>query len=574
MTDSSSSSTFMTEEDYSTINIWEKVLSESSRSVADRLQTKTVVVLGDRSSGKSSLLARVQGNDLQALRRGVALDYSFIDVKSREDDEIVSRLHIWQPEGDVEYKSLLKFGLNESTFSNALVIIALDFTQPWNLVDSLKRWLSILENHLITNVYPKLPSGLLEELKNYLIYEFQQYTSISNSGATASSEIAPGRTIKKRKMIDEQSLLPLGDGIFDKNLGIPIIIVCCKTDYMVQLEKEFNYKDAHFDYIQTALRRICLSYGSALLYCSAKKNRNCEILLPYIEYRLLGFEFPHKAQLLEKDILFVPSGIDSLNKIKIDFDNQPLSKDPDEPYQEVIAIPKRLLHMRAQNRIEALIIAEEDQEFLAKNKEMIERDLENDKEDKRSGGVITQLIGEVASSMVAAPGSAPATGSRGSLSLLSSNVSTGGGGIHIPSSLLPNVRSATASISNNNSAISGIFSSSSTTDPTSSSNSVLPTSSNLVAPTSKNPGIAKSSKPSAATSAITNTHTETAANEHQVLSNFFNSLIHKERDRTSSRSSGIDSHTKGKTASLNAATREDVAKQLEKLKVKTITNNK
>lgn len=33
---------------------------------------------------------------------------------------------------------------------------------------------------------------------------------------------------------------------------------------------------------------------------------------------------------------------DSLAKIKVDFDNQNLTKDPDEPFEEIIKIPKRL----------------------------------------------------------------------------------------------------------------------------------------------------------------------------------------------------------------------------------------
>jgi len=58
----------------------------------------------------------------------------------------------------------------------------------------------------------------------------------------------------------------------NKNLGIPILIVCNKIDSMTVLEKDFGFGDAHFEYIQQQLRRISLSYGASLIYASSKKK--------------------------------------------------------------------------------------------------------------------------------------------------------------------------------------------------------------------------------------------------------------------------------------------------------------
>lgn len=82
--------------------------------------------------------------------------------------------------------------------------------------------------------------------------------------------------------------------------------------------------------------------GAGLIYTSAKKNINCDILGEYIRHKLYNFEFNHKLQLTEKDCTFVPIGVDSMAKINIDFANQNLTKDPDEPFEDVIKIPKRL----------------------------------------------------------------------------------------------------------------------------------------------------------------------------------------------------------------------------------------
>jgi dynein light intermediate chain 1 len=80
--------------------------------------------------------------------------------------EPVARLNLWQLEGEEEHKDLLKFALNPSTIQNAMIGIVLDFSQPWNLVASLNRWLQIIEGYL-KGVFKQLPNGVEEELKNY-----------------------------------------------------------------------------------------------------------------------------------------------------------------------------------------------------------------------------------------------------------------------------------------------------------------------------------------------------------------------------------------------------------------------
>ncbi|CAF5065467.1 unnamed protein product, partial [Rotaria socialis] len=57
---------------------------------------------------------------------------------------------------------------------------------------------------------------------------------------------------------DEQNVLPLADGIFKKSFGIPIIIVITKSDAMSTLEKENDYDDQHFEFLQYHIRNFCL----------------------------------------------------------------------------------------------------------------------------------------------------------------------------------------------------------------------------------------------------------------------------------------------------------------------------
>jgi len=353
-------------------NLWEKILQEASRSVADRLESKHVLLLGDRSSGKSTLLARLQGLDIGELQRGVALDYSFIDIHSspEADDDPVSRINVWQLEGEQAHKDLLQFAINDNTITNCLVIIVIDFSQPWTMVESLNKWLDIVKKH-IASITDKMNPDEVEEMKRYLIYDFQQYTEPTGQ----NHPVAPIKQLKKRKPVDEQSLLPLSDGLLTNNMGVPLVVVCTKTDTTQMLEKEYAYKEAHFEFVQQYLRRISLSYGASLIYTSAKKDKNCDVLLQYLRHKLYGFDFIHKAQELEKDIIFMPAGADSMAKIQVDFENQNLTKDPEEPYEEIIKLPKRL-QIRSGSSLSSIIVAEDDQEFLSRHKDQIEKEVD------------------------------------------------------------------------------------------------------------------------------------------------------------------------------------------------------
>lgn len=477
-------------------NLWNKILSEASRSVNDRLDTKTVLVLGDKNTGKSTLVTRLQGGDIVKIQKGVALGYSFLDIRNNDDDDTTPHLNVWQLEGEVELKDLLKFALNPNTINNFLALITLDFSQPWNLIESLNKWLTVLQKH-ISSVSIQLPPGAYNELKNSLAYDFQNYQEPNDANLVSKH--------KKKRPIDDTDLLPLKEGTLSYNLGIPIVVVCTKTDMIVNLEKEYNYKEAHFDYIQQYIRRICLQYGAGLIYTSAKKDKNCDVILKYIKHVLYGLEFTTKPQLLEKDILFMPIGADSLAKIKVDFDNQNLTKDPDEPFEEIIKIPKRL--QAAKETIDPIVLAEDDQEFLAKHKEVLDKEKLTEAQNRRNNPTGT---------------TPPANPVLSGVSSRTEPVTSTGSAAPVAVAPRP---PATA--------------------PT------LPQVANLV------PSISDPTRPP-------------SSNEHQVLSDFFNSLINKDRNPLGGKKVDVTKLSVKPTGSPNGSftgsSREDLAKQLEKLK--------
>ena len=103
----------------------------------------------------------------------------------------------------------------------------------------------------------------------------------------------------------EDELLPLPENTLTRNLGLDLIVVVSKTDYMTDLERDFDYKEEHFDFIQQSIRKFCLQFGAAVFYTSVKEDKNCDLLYKYLVHRIYNFPFKTPALVVEKDAVFM-----------------------------------------------------------------------------------------------------------------------------------------------------------------------------------------------------------------------------------------------------------------------------
>ncbi|XP_068847750.1 cytoplasmic dynein 1 light intermediate chain 2 isoform X2 [Ovis canadensis] len=164
---------------------------------------------------------------------------------------------------------------------------------------------------------------------------------------------------------EENVALPLGDNVLTHNLGIPVLVVCTKCDAVSVLEKEHDYRDEHFDFIQSHLRRFCLQYGAALIYTSVKEEKNLDLLYKYIVHKTYGFHFTTPALVVEKEAVFIPAGWDNEKKIAILHENFTTVK-PEDAYEDFIVKPpvRKLVHDKE-------LAAEDEQVFLMKQQSLL-----------------------------------------------------------------------------------------------------------------------------------------------------------------------------------------------------------
>jgi dynein light intermediate chain 1 len=277
-----------------------------------------VVIVGPAGAGKTALVQMLKNHtalggpagNKAVTKSGYALDYYYIDIKDDESLDIDEKrtCSVWVVRGSAGSEALLQSEYNAEMLPDTLFVIALDFSKPWNIMPDFHQAIQNIQS-LVSSL--QVPSESVESLIKKQERKIQIFSLHSQSDKPAGN-------------ISPDDLLPLGQGVLTTNLGVPIMVACSKIDATSDLEKNYNYTEEHFDYIQQYLRTECLKLGASLVYMSSKDApRYSSVLYKFILHSLynLGHQTAPLASVVEKESIFVPAGWDSLLKIKTVQDN-------------------------------------------------------------------------------------------------------------------------------------------------------------------------------------------------------------------------------------------------------------
>lgn len=343
-------------------NLWSSILNDVQNHGNTKLPScKQVLVLGDNECGKTTIVAKLQG--VEDPKKGWGLEYAYIDVRDDYRDDH-TRLGVWVLDGDSGHNDLLRFALNEETFPHTLIVLTVTMTAPWGILDQLRHWASVLADHLDKS---KLDIDVRQARRQHMVKTWQEYVEPGDELDPASPMKRSSRNLGDGDFDGEfEDGVPLPDGTLTSNVGLDIVVVVTKTDYIQNLEKEHDYRDEHLDFMQQHIRRFCLQYGAALFYTSAKEDKNCDLLYKYLTHRIYGFPFRTPALVVEKDAVFIPAGWDNMKKISILFENMHTCN-PDDYYTDIIAQP---VTRKTVNR-ETEVLAEDEQSFLTRQQQIL-----------------------------------------------------------------------------------------------------------------------------------------------------------------------------------------------------------
>uniref|UniRef100_A0A671MKF4 Dynein light intermediate chain n=1 Tax=Sinocyclocheilus anshuiensis TaxID=1608454 RepID=A0A671MKF4_9TELE len=309
-------------------NLWSSILSEVSTRSSSKLPSgKNILLFGEDGSGKTTLMTKLQGAEHS--KKGRGLEYLYLNVQDEDRDDL-TRCGVWILDGDLYHKGLLKFAVTAESLKDSLAVFVVDMSRPWTIMESLQKWTSVLREHVDKLKIPP------EEMK-----EMEQRSKSCFALRCSSTNI----------------LVLACRG--------PTIQVCLWCDAVSVLEKGHDYKEEHFDFIQSHIRRFCLQYGAGLIYSSVKEEKNMGLLYKYMVHKIYDFQFTTPALVVEKDAVFIPSGWDNDKKIAILHENFTTVR-PEDPFEDFITKPpvRKLVHDKE-------ISAEDEQVFLMKQQSLL-----------------------------------------------------------------------------------------------------------------------------------------------------------------------------------------------------------
>ncbi|KAJ2790071.1 hypothetical protein H4R21_006591, partial [Coemansia helicoidea] len=196
-------------------------------------------------------------------------------------------------------RELLKFVLDAHSFPGAAAVVVLDWARPWRFVKSLLRWINVLRRAVDAVCCDTggreagssrgagawtLGRATVDECRERLERFLQEYVEAAEPAADPAAAAGGGADVGAKAA---DVLLPLGEGVLEANLGLPLVVVCTKADAMGVIERERAFKEEDFDYVQQVLRAVCLRFGAALIYTSTHNPATFATLYHYLVHRLL-----------------------------------------------------------------------------------------------------------------------------------------------------------------------------------------------------------------------------------------------------------------------------------------------
>ncbi|KAK3364517.1 dynein light intermediate chain-domain-containing protein [Lasiosphaeria hispida] len=294
-------------------DLWMSMLD--SVASGKRLPEKTIIVLGGTvdsqreffESLSTSELRRAldrQGSRTPPVANSFALGYAYYDVLDADQEDTLARISLYTlTSPSPAFASLLQPLLTPQSIPNTLIVVLLDWSQPWKWMRQLREWILLLRTVLIS--LPNECKATMEEVM--LSWRDRGRGGGTNLDGTTA---IPGS--------DGDVSIPLGPGEWEDALGLPLCLVCQNAEKMEYLEKTQSWKEEEFDVVLQFMRTVLLKHGASLIYTTPSTPSQ----LPSLIHSSLGIhsllkKHPLKHNVIDRDKIVVPPNWDSWGKIRV-----------------------------------------------------------------------------------------------------------------------------------------------------------------------------------------------------------------------------------------------------------------
>ncbi|KAI2614997.1 putative motor protein [Hypoxylon sp. NC1633] len=294
-------------------DMWSSMLD--SVASGKRLPEKNLLVLGGSVDSQRDFLEALSNNDsrktldrnnhkIPPIANSFALGYTYYNVLDADQEDILARISLYLLTSPApSFTSLLKPLFTQQSIQNTLIVILLDWSQPWLWMRQLREWLLLLRT-VIMSLSPECKETM-EEVMN----------SWKDRGRTGGSVNLDGTGAVAA---EGDVALPVGAGEWEDGLGLPLCVVCQSSERIDYLEKTEGWKEEKFDLVLQYLRTVLLRHGASLIYTAPSTTTPLRSLIhASLGIHSLLKRSPLKANVIDRDKIVVPPNWDSWGKIRV-----------------------------------------------------------------------------------------------------------------------------------------------------------------------------------------------------------------------------------------------------------------
>ncbi|KAF3768880.1 hypothetical protein M406DRAFT_249207 [Cryphonectria parasitica EP155] len=293
-------------------DMWSSMLD--SVASGKRLPEKNLLVMGGTVESQRDFIQSLSSNEMRRnldrqnkippVANQFALGYTYYDLLDADHEDILARISTYLlASPSPSFAPLIKPLLTPQSIPNTLLVVLLDWSEPWSWVRQLREWMLLLRIVLL---------ALPDESKITMEEVMSQWKERGRGGAvnldgTAATAAADGDVS-----------LPLGPGEWEEPLGLPLCVVCQNAEQMEILEKTQSWKEEEFDVVLQFMRTILLRHGASLIYTAPSVSSQLQTLVHSSLgiYSLLKKQ-PLKPNVIDRDRVAVPPNWDSWGKIRV-----------------------------------------------------------------------------------------------------------------------------------------------------------------------------------------------------------------------------------------------------------------
>ncbi|RMZ80559.1 hypothetical protein DV737_g2935, partial [Chaetothyriales sp. CBS 132003] len=291
-------------------------LGRPNASKGKDLPEKQLLVLGATPEQQREFLEQVNADSARRPRYNdrrnhkkapisnkYTVGYTYQDVLDADQEDTLARLNVYMLSNpSALFAPLLRPLLTPTTVGHTLIAILLDWSEPQRWARQLRQWIRLLRS-VIRSLDDDVKVAMDDNMTAW------KERRVGAEWQAQNAELKP-----KPK---PSAIPPLGPGEWDEALGIPLSIVCMRSELIYTHEREADWRDDHFDSVVQWLRCVALKHGASLIYTSSSDSNSLRTLLhSSLSISSLLKRDIAKPNYLDRDKILVPPNWDSWGKIR------------------------------------------------------------------------------------------------------------------------------------------------------------------------------------------------------------------------------------------------------------------